>query len=107
MSVIALDTLIDRQAALIAALDGRDAAAIERATSALADAVGVLQRHDVWRDEEAVHAKIDHGLQQVTAASIRVNALSHWARQRIDQLADIRGDDTSNIYNIEKKYRMR
>jgi hypothetical protein len=104
MSVIALDTLIERQAALIAALDGRDAAAIERATSALADAVGSLQRSDVWRDDKAVHAKIDHGLKQAIAASIRVNALSHWTRQRIDQLTDLRGGNISTIYNIKKKY---
>jgi hypothetical protein len=106
MSVAALDTVIDRQAELIAALDGRDAAAIERATSALADAVGALQRRDVWRDEEAISTKIDYGLKQVTAASIRVNALSHWTRQRIDQLADIRGDNTSNTYKIKKKHQM-
>jgi hypothetical protein len=106
MSVIALDTLIERQAALIAALDGHDVAAIERATSALADAIGTLQRSDVWRDDKAVHAKIDHGLKQTTAASIRVNALSHWTRQRIDQLSDLRGGNISSIYNIKKKYRI-
>jgi hypothetical protein len=106
MSVIALDTLIERQAALIAALDGHDVAAIERATSALADAICTLQRSDVWRDDKAVHAKIDHGLKQTTAASIRVNALSHWTRQRIDQLSDLRGGNISSIYNIKKKYRI-
>ena len=104
MSLVALDRLIACQAALIAALDGRDAGAIERATSALAVAVGVLQGHDVWRDEDAARTKIDHGLQQVTAAKIRVNALSHWTRQRIDQLAELRGGHISNYYNIAKKY---
>ncbi len=104
MSVAALDNLIACQAALIAALDGRDAAAIERATSMLADATGKLQHADMRVDETAARKRIDHGLKQVTAAKIRVNALSYWTRQRIDRMAELRGKPMSSNYNIMTKY---
>ena len=104
MKADALDTLIDCQAALIAALDGGDVSAIEQATSALAVAVGNAQGRGAWRAQNQYRDKIEYGLKQSKAASIRVNCLSHSTRQRIVRLTDLRGGNFLTHYNISKKY---
>jgi hypothetical protein len=83
-----LEYVIRCQQRLIAALDARDAAALETATSELSDALTALRAngavHDVERD------RVDYAMKQAQAARIRVNVLSEWTRQRIDRLAEVR-----------------
>jgi hypothetical protein len=100
VSVSAIDHMIACQAAMIAALDSNDAAAIERATSALADAVGGLRKPGAWHDNEEARTMLDHAIKQSEAVRMRVNCLSHATRQRIDRMAVLRGGGFANIYNM-------
>jgi hypothetical protein len=96
----ALDHMVACQNAMIAALDSSDVAAIERATSALADAVGQLRRPGAWHDTTEARTMLDHAIKQSEAVRIRINCLSHVTRQRIDRMAALRGGGLTNIYNI-------
>ncbi len=100
MSVSAIDHMIACQDAMIAALDSNDAAAIERATSALADAVRQLRTPGAWHDTAQARTMLDHAIKQSDAVRMRLNCLSHATRQRIDQMAALRGRGLTNIYNI-------
>lgn len=90
MSAQAIEKLIDRQAALIAALDSGDISAIELATQEMANAVEIVRAQDVWHDRKAL-IPLNYAMKQSHAARIRVNYLSEWTRQKIDQFADLRG----------------
>jgi hypothetical protein len=90
MSAQSIETLIDRQAALIAALDSGDISAIELATQEMASAVEAVRAQDVWHDRSALD-HLNHAMKQTHAARIRVNYLSEWTRQKIDQFAELRG----------------
>lgn len=86
--------VIECQARLIAALDARDADAILGATKALARAVELSRgEHRAASIEQLVH-----GLKQADAARIRVKYLTAWNRQKIDRLAELRGQIAGNIY---------
>jgi hypothetical protein len=100
VSLNALDHMVACQDAMIAALDSNDAAMIERATCALASALGQLQGQGAWHTEASVRATLDHAIKQSDAARIRVNCLSHTTRQRIDRMAALRGGGSSSYYNI-------
>jgi hypothetical protein len=85
---LALDRVVACQDEMIEALDRRDAEAIELATIALAEALhGLAGQGAVYAGDEA---QIDLALRKADAARIRVNILSDWTRQRIDQLSEIR-----------------
>lgn len=83
-----LEHVIDCQQRLIEALDARDAAALERATVDLSDALSVLKANGAVYDVEP--ARLGLAMKQAQAARIRVNVLSDWTRQRIDRLAEVR-----------------
>lgn len=100
MSLEAIDVLIERQAALIAALDIGDISAIELATRDMANAVEAVRAQDVWHDRSALN-QLNYAMKQTHAARIRVNYLSEWTRQKIDQLADLRGQ---NMHTNHYKY---
>jgi hypothetical protein len=104
MTDTALDNLIACHTALIAALDARDAGAIEHASMQLALAVTYAQSYDAWRESAEARAKIEHGLKQSNAARTRVNYLSEWTRQRIDRLNELRGASVTHTYaNIRNR----
>ncbi|MGB5077751.1 MAG: hypothetical protein WBO17_09755 [Sphingorhabdus sp.] len=90
MSAQALEQLIESQAALIAALDSGDVAAIELATQQMASAVETVRHQDAWHEQSTL-GHLDHAMKQSQAARIRVNYLSEWTRQKIDHLGEIRG----------------
>jgi predicted ATPase len=90
MSVQAIEVLIERQTALIAALDSGDISAIEFATQDLASAVETVRAQDAWHDRSALD-HLNYAMKQTHAARIRVNYLSEWTRQKIDQFAELRG----------------
>jgi hypothetical protein len=98
MTTTRVETLITAQAALIAALDSRDAAAIEATTRALADAVAALRTQDTWRENGDVRERLSHALKQTDAARIRINYLADWTRQRIDSIAELRGGGSAQTY---------
>ena len=103
MTAAVIDQVIAAQTALIAALDARDAEAIERATAALHQAIGAMRAHDVWRDGNGdggdVRDRIGHALKQSDAARIRINTMAEWTRQRIDGIARLRGIEPAHTYS--------
>nr|WP_315458842.1 hypothetical protein [uncultured Sphingorhabdus sp.] len=94
-----IDNLIACQNDLIAALDARDADAVVAATHALAAAVDALSANDVMVDQEL----LAHGMKQAEAARIRVKYLTAWNRQKIDRLAELRGQKSAIIYTAHPK----
>jgi hypothetical protein len=88
-----MQRVIDCQAELIAALDAQDADAILSASDALADAVEQLRQ-----SSSPVGEAIAFGLKQAEAARIRVKYLTAWNRQKIDRLAEVRGQLSSATY---------
>jgi hypothetical protein len=89
-----IDRIIARQADLIAALDAFDADAVLVASRALAEVLAVLPQ-----DEEAVDpGKLAYGMKQAEAARIRVKYLTAWNRQKIDRLAELRGQSSPHTY---------
>lgn len=89
MSDAALDRVVDSQSALISALDSRNADAIFEAVKHLEAALAHLRGEGAVRHQS--RDKIEHAVRQTQAARIRTNVLSDWTRQRIDRLAELRG----------------
>ena len=86
--------ILECQARLIAALDARDADAIQSASAALSAATEELRRHSGNADRQL----LEFGLKQAEAARIRVKYLTAWNRQKIDRLAELRGQSNGNTY---------
>ncbi len=87
-----LDEVQSRLDTLVGALDGRDAGAIIAATEELATAVILFRGANIPAgSEHRARALIGKTLGQLEAASIRVNILKDWTRQRIDRNHEIRG----------------
>lgn len=87
-------TVLNCQAALIAALDSRDADAIRMASAELGVAMEELSIGRGTIDR----SMLELGLKQTEAARIRVKYLTAWNRQKIDRLAELRGQSNGNIY---------
>ncbi len=98
MTSASVEAVITAQQALIAALDGRDAAAIESATRTLAETIVTLRAQDGWRESKPVRDRLSHALKQNDAARIRINYLADWTRQRIDSIAELRGGGLQQTY---------
>ena len=91
MNLDHLDRIVARQSELIAALDAQDATAITAATESLAAAIS-LAKNDVSQfDKRSSAERVAEALQSANAASIRINYLMHWTRQRIGKIAELRG----------------
>jgi ethanolamine utilization protein EutA (predicted chaperonin) len=91
-----VEMVIAGQAALIAALDAGDVAAIEAATATLGTVLAALRARGVVGDEAG--DRIDYALRQSDAARTRVNYLADRTRQRLDRLAARRGVTQSPVY---------
>lgn len=89
-----IETVIDCQQRLIAALDAQDVDAIQSATMQLDAAVQALRTERV----EPKADNLDYALKQADAARIRVKYLSVWNRQKIDRLQDYRGQSSAMTY---------
>jgi hypothetical protein len=94
----AIDHMVAAQTALIAAIDARDANAIEQATAALNQAIIQMRAQDVWHDGNDLRDRIGHALRQNDAARIRINTMTEWTRQRIDGIARLRGAEPVHTY---------
>lgn len=95
MSNAAIDALVECQDALVRALDARDIEAMLAASTALAKAVSDVR--DAKVDLKDLH-ELQHAQKQSTALMIRVNTLTEWTRQRIDRLAELRGEGSPVTY---------
>jgi hypothetical protein len=97
-----IEGVITAQATLIAAIDAGDVAAIEAATAALSRMLSAVRASgavaDVSRD------RVDHALKQTEAARTRVNYLADRTRQRLDRLAEIRGNRRPATYNSAGRF---
>jgi hypothetical protein len=91
MTVEQIETIMARQAELIAALDARDASAITHATEALAAAVALAKNAPPSPPEPKLRETINEALQQANGAAIRTNYLLHWTRQNIGRISELRG----------------
>lgn len=89
-----IEAVIDCQAQLIAALDAQDADAILSATADLERSVQAL-RH---QPNPVTDERLAYGLKQAEAARIRVKYLTAWNRQKIDRLAECRGQTSLITY---------
>lgn len=89
MGIAALQQLIAREQALIAALDGQDVAAIEAAGAALCDAAVAVQAAGGWREISEIKAHLLTALAHADAARIRINYLSDAANRRLETLASL------------------
>lgn len=104
MSDAALDRVVDSQSALINALDARDADAIFEAVKHLEEALAVLRSNGAVRHQS--RDKIELAVRQTQAARIRTNVLSDWTRQRIDRLAELRGQAAGRVAGTYEKPRL-
>lgn len=89
-----LGDVLECQKRLIAALDAGDADAIVLASAALAHATINLRSSTETLDRPS----LELGLKQAEAAQIRVRYLTAWNRQKIDRLAEYRGQSSPHIY---------
>ncbi len=86
-----LDRVTECQASLIDALDSQDVDAIEKSTGDLAAMLDEISSLRPFPPKTDDNARLDYAIRQSNAASMRVNYLSSWTRQRIDRLAELRG----------------
>lgn len=91
---VMIESIIARQTDLIAALDAFDADAVMAASRALAEVLAALPQDESPVDPE----QLALGMKQAEAARIRVKYLTAWNRQKIDRLAEIRGQSSSTTY---------
>jgi len=91
---VMIDLVIARQTDLIAALDAFDADAVLIASRALAEVLAVLPQDKAAVDPE----QLAYGMKQAEAARIRVKYLTAWNRQKIDRLAELRGQSSPHTY---------
>lgn len=98
MSLASLDRLEICQETLIQALDANDVEAVEGAVANLHDAVNEVKAAGGWRDQTAVRVRARRVLALIEAARIRVNFLTDQNRQRIEQLAALRGHIQAGAY---------
>ncbi|MEK6638123.1 MAG: hypothetical protein AABY88_08575 [Pseudomonadota bacterium] len=107
MSASLINRLVDAQAALIIALDARNADEIEKTTRVLNNTLSEMKARGGWHDEGDAREQVGYALKQAEAAKMRVNYLSDWTRQRIDRIAELRGIPTNQTYenvgNLAKK----
>jgi hypothetical protein len=84
--------------ALLAALDGNDVAAIERASTALAGSLQALKGFDSWVADPDLKLAAERIGRLAEAAMMRVNVLGDRARRRADSLAAMRGQPIAATY---------
>ena len=95
MTLVHLERIVARQSELIAALDAQDATAIIAATESLAAAISLAKNDPLQFDNHASKERVAEALQIANSASIRINYLMHWTRQRIGKIAELRGQAPS------------
>jgi hypothetical protein len=97
-----IEGVIAAQAALIAALDAGDVAAIEGTTTTLSRLLSAIRSSGAPTGVR--HDRVDHALRQTDAARARVNYLADRNRQRLDRLAERRGARRPSTYNSAGRF---
>jgi hypothetical protein len=103
VTAVGIELMIARQDDLVRAMDARDLDGIEKATRALAQCVEQFGSVSGVRDTGHERAQVEHALKQSNALKMRVNTLTGWTRQRIDRLAELRGQPAPNAYENRLK----
>ena len=96
MTIDHFDRIVARQSELITALDAQDANAIILATEGLAAAISLAKNDSPQFDRGASAKRVAEALQSANSASIRINYLMHWTRQRIGRIAEMRGQPANS-----------
>ena len=90
MSAEKIEAVIDCQADLIEAIHLQDASAIVRASEALACAVADLRDCHSWPSDPAVAERLRSAMRANQAATMQIDLMAHWTRQKIDRLSVLR-----------------
>ncbi|NIJ08983.1 hypothetical protein FHS31_002613 [Sphingomonas vulcanisoli] len=98
MSAAALDTLIAREEALIAALDGQDVTQIESSTDAMRAALIELAAIGAWHNRVEVGERVIQAVKLAEAAKGRINFLADRNRRKLDRLATLTGAPLAPAY---------
>lgn len=98
MSIAVVESLIAREEALIAALDGQDTHTIEAATAAMRDVVARLATQGGWHATPELGERLTQALRLTEAASGRLNYLADRTRRQLDRLATMTGEPLSSAY---------
>lgn len=92
MSKALADRLIEDEAALIVALDGDAAPAIDAASHRLAETLRIVAAAGGWRETPELAGTLKRALALAEAAAARINFLSHQTRRRLDHALVARGN---------------
>lgn len=98
MTEAALEGLIERETALIAALDAGDIEGIERATHQMAGAVAAVASAGGWRESGHLRDRLIHALRLAEAAGGRINYLADDTRRRMELLHTLAGRPSAMAY---------
>ncbi|MBB6123803.1 hypothetical protein [Sphingobium subterraneum] len=94
----AIDSLHRAFGTLRSALDANDPAAILAASSEVRAITSDIRAQGAWRQDPALHEKIQSLLPMIDSARLRVNMASDHVRQRISLLADYGSDGAKLTY---------
>jgi hypothetical protein len=100
MTQSAIDHLVSCQDALMRAIDARNVTAMDAASAQVAKAAREVQAAPLCREDLD---KLQHALNQTTALKMRVNTMTDWTCQRIDRLAELRGQTAPPTYGKCRK----
>lgn len=98
MNAEALDTLIEREAALVAALDAGELGLIESLTVGMASAIAAVASAGGWRERADLRDRVLQALRLATEAGGRINFLADDTRRRMERLHTLSGRTTSGAY---------
>ncbi|QJU56883.1 hypothetical protein HL653_02925 [Sphingomonas sp. AP4-R1] len=98
MTAEALDALIEREAALVAALDAGDLGQIESLTHGMAGAIAAVASAGGWRERADLRDRVLQALRLSSEASGRINYLADDTRRRMERLHTLAGRTTSGAY---------
>ena len=93
MSAALLERLIQAELAMIDALDGSDACAIETAVTEFRDLLDLLKISGEWHPTTETIAQLTRALSLADTARARVNFLTDRTHRRLDLLAAATGAD--------------
>ncbi|MDO6416560.1 hypothetical protein Q4F19_19410 [Sphingomonas sp. BIUV-7] len=94
----ALEGLMEREEALVAALDANDVGGIERATSAIGQTLTAIVATAGWHESHALGERVTQALRLAEAAGGRIHYLADANRRRIDRLVSLAGQPRAEAY---------
>ncbi|PZU11560.1 hypothetical protein [Sphingomonas sp.] len=104
MTAAALEELIEREEALVAALDAGDIGAVERLTRDMAAALAAVAASGGWSERRDLKDRVTQSLRLAEAAGGRVNYLADDNRRRIERLTALTGRPQAEAYGRRGRY---